>query len=50
MAGARGIALYGDERDELGPQELFDEADARRAVRSLEFVAEICARLASESG
>ena len=42
MAGDRGIAFYGDERQELGPQELFDDKDARRAMRNLEFVAEIC--------
>jgi HEPN domain-containing protein len=50
MAGDRGIAFYGDEREELGPQELFDDKDARRAMRNLEFVAEICMRLVSESG
>lgn len=50
MAGDRGIAFYGDERQELGPQDLFDEADARRAMDSLEFVAEQCRRLVAESG
>jgi HEPN domain-containing protein len=49
MAGDRGLAFYGDERQELGPQELFDEADARRAVRDLELVAQLCERLLSES-
>lgn len=49
MAGDRGLAFYGDERQELGPQELFDEADARRAVRNLELVAQLCERLVSES-
>lgn len=49
MAGDRGIAFYGDERQELGPQELFDEKDARRAVRNLEFVAGLCERLLAES-
>ncbi len=49
MAGDRGVAFYGDERQELGPQELFDEKDARRAVQSLEFVAQLCDRLLSES-
>jgi len=29
----------------IGPQELFDEADAVRAFRNLEFVAERCAML-----
>ena len=45
MAGDRGIAFYGDERQELGPQELFDEADARRAVQNLEYVASLCEKL-----
>jgi HEPN domain-containing protein len=50
MAGDRGIAFYGDERQELGPQELFDESDARRAVDNLEFVARCCERLLAEAG
>jgi len=45
MAGDRGIAFYGDERQSLGPQDLFDEDDARRALGNLEFVAALCARL-----
>jgi HEPN domain-containing protein len=49
MAGDRGIAFYGDERQELGPQELFAEPDAQRAVKNLEFVARVCERLLSES-
>ncbi len=48
MAGDRGPAFYGDERGELGPQELFDETDARRAVRDAEVVAQLCERLLSE--
>ena len=48
MAGDRGPAFYGDEREELGPQELFDEADARRAVQDMEVVAQLCERLLSE--
>jgi HEPN domain-containing protein len=50
MAGDRGIALYGDERQELGPQELFDEKDARRALANLEYVAGPATRLAAELG
>jgi HEPN domain-containing protein len=50
LAGDRGVAFYGDERQELGPQELFDEKDARRAVRNLEFVGDLCGRLLVESG
>jgi len=49
MAGDRGVAFYGDERQELGPQELFDERDARRALSNLEFVATLCQRLLAES-
>ena len=49
MAGDRGMAFYGDERQELGPQELFDEEDAGRAVRDLEWVARFCERLLAES-
>lgn len=45
MAGDRGIAFYGDERQELGPQELFDADDAQRAVKNLEYVAGLCKRL-----
>jgi hypothetical protein len=45
MAGDRGIAFYGDERQGVGPQELFDESDARRALDNLGFVAGLCARL-----
>lgn len=49
LAGDRGVAFYGDERQELGPQELFDAEDARRAVRNVEFVAELSGRLLSET-
>lgn len=45
MAGDRGVAFYGDERQGLGPQDLFDEANANRAIRNLDYVAELCARL-----
>lgn len=49
MAGDRGIAFYGDERQGLGPQDLFDEQDATRAVSSLDYVAAMCQRLLEES-
>lgn len=45
MAGDRGIAFYGDERQHLGPQDLFDQADADRAASNLEYVADLCTRL-----
>ncbi len=45
MAGDRGIAFYGDERQSIGPQDLFDEKDAERAVRNLEYVTDLCTRL-----
>jgi hypothetical protein len=49
MAGDRGVAFYGDERQELGPQDLFEEADAVRALGHLEYVAALCERLLAES-
>jgi HEPN domain-containing protein len=48
LAGDRGPAFYGDEALKVGPQELFNEVDARRAVQDVEFVAELCWRLLSE--
>ncbi|MDD9981248.1 MAG: HEPN domain-containing protein [Gammaproteobacteria bacterium] len=45
MAGDRGIAFYGDERQHLAPRDLFDEADAERAAGNLEYVADLCNRL-----
>lgn len=45
MAGDRGIAFYGDERQHIAPQDLFDEQDATRAVSNLQFVADLCGRL-----
>ena len=45
MAGDRGIAFYGDERQHLAPRDLFDETDARRAAGNLEYVATLCNRL-----
>jgi HEPN domain-containing protein len=45
MAGDRGVAFYGDERQDIGPQDLFDENDAERAVLNLEYVQKLCSRL-----
>lgn len=45
MAGDRGVAFYGDERQDIGPQDLFDEKDATRAIDNLEDVARHCLRL-----
>ena len=50
MAGERGIAFYGDERQQLGPQELFDETDATRAFGNLEYVAGLVIRLLDAQG
>ena len=50
MAGDRGPAFYGDERQELAPQDLFGPADAARALDDLEFVASCCVRLSREFG
>lgn len=49
MAGDRGIAFYGDERRELGPQDLFDESDGQRALENMGFVAGLCLRLMDEA-
>jgi HEPN domain-containing protein len=49
MAGERGIAFYGDERQKLGPQELFDQEDAARAVSNLEYAAALVLRLLDAS-
>ena len=45
MAGNRGLAFYGDEREGVGPQDLFDERAAHAAVQSLDEVASLCGRL-----
>ena len=45
MAGDRGIAFYGDERQDLAPRDLFDQSDAERAATNLEYVAALCERL-----
>ncbi len=45
MAGDRGLAFYGDERQQVGPQDLFDHRDAERAMQNLELVAVLCTRL-----
>lgn len=49
MAGDRGIAFYGDERQGIGPQDLFGESDARRALDNLEYVGSICERLLADT-
>jgi HEPN domain-containing protein len=49
MAGDRGLAYYGDEREQIGPSDLFDESDAVRALRNLDFVSSLCARLVEGS-
>ena len=48
LAGDRGMAFYGDEQRELGPQELFDGEAAGRAAGDAEFIAERCGRLLSK--
>jgi hypothetical protein len=48
--GDRGLAFWGNERREIGPQDRFDGADAERAAGSMRFVAELCIRLLEESG
>jgi HEPN domain-containing protein len=48
MAGDRGLAFYGDEPQGLGPQELFDDSDATRALDDLEYVSGLATRLLAE--
>ena len=45
MTGDRGIAFYGDERQNLAPRDLFDASDADRAAADLDYVANLCRRL-----
>jgi len=45
MAADRGMAFHGDESAEKGPQELFNEQDAKKAIENMEFVAGICVQL-----
>jgi HEPN domain-containing protein len=49
MAGDRGMAFYGDERQGIGPQDLFDADDAARAIGNLEHIAALCTRLFDEA-
>ncbi len=49
LAGDRGIAYYGDERQGLGPRALFEEPDARRALDQTMYVADLCRRLLKDS-
>jgi HEPN domain-containing protein len=44
-AADRGMAFYGDESSEIGPQELFDSADAKKAREDMEAVARAYIRL-----
>ena len=45
LAGQRGPAFYGDERLNIAPDELFDEAAAGRAQEQAGYVHGLCARL-----
>ena len=45
LAGDRGLAFYGDERNEIAPRDLFEEKDARRALDHLVYVGGLCERL-----
>jgi HEPN domain-containing protein len=49
MAGDRGMAFYGDERQGLAPSELFDVDSARHAVEQLEYVADLAERLLADA-
>lgn len=45
LAGDRGPAFYGDERRGIPPDQLFDRADAERAMEQAAFVCDLCRRL-----
>ncbi|MBI4577443.1 MAG: HEPN domain-containing protein [Planctomycetes bacterium] len=45
LARDRGPAFYGDEAAGVPPEDLFDEADARRAFEAAEVTARLCERL-----
>ena len=49
MAGDRGLAFYGDERQGIGPQDLFTQSDAHRALENLEYVGSVCERLLGDT-
>lgn len=48
MAGNRGGAFYGDERQGIAAPDLFEERDAKRALENLDYVGAQCARLLQE--
>jgi len=51
LAHNRGPAMYGDEEAEIPPEELYDEVDAREAIKRAKFVYELCSKLVeSECG
>jgi HEPN domain-containing protein len=45
LAGDRGASFYGDERRGIPPDQLFDRADAERAIEQVGFVRGLCERL-----
>jgi HEPN domain-containing protein len=45
LAGERGIAFYGDERQGIPPDQLFAREDAERAMEQVAFVRSLCERL-----
>lgn len=47
LAGDRGASYYVDERSNLPPDKLFDQADAERAMEQAAFVRGVCTRLLS---
>jgi HEPN domain-containing protein len=50
LAGDRGASYYGDERNRIPPDRLFDQAAADRAIEQVRFVRDVCVRLAREKG
>lgn len=45
LAGSRGPAFYGDESHLIPPSDIFDRAQAERALEQAEFVYQLCRRL-----
>jgi hypothetical protein len=45
LAGDRGIAFYGDERQGIPADRLFGREDAERALEQARFVRDLCVRL-----
>lgn len=50
LAGDRGASFYGDERNRIPPDRLFDQPAADRVLEQVAFVRDLCVRIARERG